>query len=66
MKIIDIADKFPAKLKSNCANHIDHILSQLGSTEFVGIHLAEYEVDNQAPLQTADQDEFILSFLLFN
>ena len=51
MKIIDIADKFPAKLKSNCANHIDHILSQLGSTEFVGIHLAEYEVDNQAPLR---------------
>ena len=50
MKIIDIADKFPAKLKSNCANHIDHILSQLGSTQFVGIHLAEYEVDNHVPL----------------
>ena len=50
MKIIDIADKLPAKLKSNCANHIDHILLQLGSTQFVGIRVAEYEVDNHVPL----------------
>jgi hypothetical protein len=50
MSIKNIAGKLPSKLKPNCANHIDHILSQLGSTQLVGIHLAQYEVDNHVPL----------------
>lgn len=44
-----MAGKLPAKLKPSCANQIDQILTQLGSSEIMGIRIAEYEFDKHVP-----------------